>query len=505
MNTSFYLTVLTLDPAGSGLIQDRVAGHRVYLDMNVLYSILGLSKLAEVLSANRLLELTRDLGYELAVTPWTIRELRTSLQRAKKRIMRRPLPRRELADLMVQAGGDHGSFVTAFWIAYRDKGTQPTDFFEYFDHIETLLEAHEIHVVNDGCTAVEQDHGAIDEQMVLLERFLGLYGREEVVIEHDVKHRLLIERLRGDGRVRFSNARYWFLTQDSKLPRYATATLEDEPVELVFCVSTSAWAQVVRAFTPRTEDYDQTIVDLLATPYLRYRGAEEVVGRIDQFEGADARLASEVLADTALVRSIAQAEGEEEELEKIKNAFVAKAKELRARLDETVEREAETRSLAAAAEEAAELEAALRSEAERTLRRERKEREVTERELRERLTWEETSRQEIKTAAEEGAIRRDQATQDLARQLDDLKRWLGWAAASALIVSGLGVAIGPLAARAIHGPTLVVVALCSGALLVFAGLLIGFGKEHGSRLVLAAVGAVGFVGAVYTIVESVMK
>src|SRR5262249_24776 len=135
LNTSFYVTVLTLDSEGSRLLQDRVSGHRVYLDTNVLYCVLGLGKATEVLATNRLLELTRNLGYELAVTPWTIRELRTSVASAKDRITKRPLPRRELADLMVKAGGDEQNFVTAFWIAYRDRGVPPNDFFDYYDHI----------------------------------------------------------------------------------------------------------------------------------------------------------------------------------------------------------------------------------------------------------------------------------------------------------------------------------------------------------------------------------
>jgi len=56
------------------------------------------------------------------------------------------------------------------------------------------------------------------------------------VLEHDAKHRLLVERLRGDGTVGFSNARCWFLTRDTKLPRYALATLDGSHVDLPFCV-----------------------------------------------------------------------------------------------------------------------------------------------------------------------------------------------------------------------------------------------------------------------------
>lgn len=116
MNTSFYMTVLTLDPEASALVQERVAGHRVYLDTNFLYALLGLSTASEAWSSARLIELTGDLGYELAVTPWTVEELRTSLRASERRLSSRPLPRRELADLMVRAAGEQG-FVRGFWLA----------------------------------------------------------------------------------------------------------------------------------------------------------------------------------------------------------------------------------------------------------------------------------------------------------------------------------------------------------------------------------------------------
>jgi hypothetical protein len=342
-----------------------------------------------------------------------------------------------------------------------------------------------------------------------------MYGREERVMEHDVKHRLLVERLRGDGHVRFSNARYWFLTQDSKLPRYASTTLDGDPVEMPFCVSTSAWAQVMGAFTPRTADYDQTIVDLLATPYVRYRGAinprvvEEVVGRIDQFEGADASLASEVLADTALVRDIAQAESDDDRLAKIENAFVIKAQELRRHLEEAVAREAETRDAAAEAADDAELEAAHRALVEDALRQEREERERTEQELRDRVAEEAAARLraenqalEATAAAERERQEREAAEHVLGDQISELRRLLRWVAAGVLIAIGLGVGIGPLVSGALSGAWAIVIALCSGALLVAAGLVMGLGAKHGGRVVAWLVAAVGFVGTVYTLVDA---
>jgi hypothetical protein len=41
LNTAFYLTVLTLDPAATKLTQENARGSRLYLDTNVLYAVLG--------------------------------------------------------------------------------------------------------------------------------------------------------------------------------------------------------------------------------------------------------------------------------------------------------------------------------------------------------------------------------------------------------------------------------------------------------------------------------
>lgn len=508
LNTSFYLTVLTLDPEGSRLIQQQVKGHRLYLDTNFLYSVLGLSKATEALAAARLLDLSRSLGYQLAVTPWTIRELRTSLDSARNRITGRPLPRRELADLMVKAAGDVNNFVTAFWKAYRDRGTQPKDFFEYFDHVESLLRSHEIEEVDQGCVAVEQDRDAIDKELVVLERYLGERTREERVMEHDVKHRLLVERLRGKGRVRFSNARFWFLTQDSKLPRYASATIDGEPVDLPFCVSTSAWVQVVRAFTPRTADYDQTVVDLLSTPYVRYRGAinpqvvQEIVGRIDQFEGADAALASEVLADTALVRDIAQAQDDVERAAKIENAFVVKAQELRERLEETERRVMEIGETAAKAKELAELEAALRREAESQTEQGRSAWALTEAELRAELEAERERADEARRAATALELQEYGEASRLQGELDTLRGRVRAAVCVLVGLGGIALAVAPIASGAIHSVGWQVVAVCSGTILLFLSGGIWLGWKRAGTAVTLLLAFAGFVGTVLTIIES---
>jgi NCAIR mutase (PurE)-related protein len=527
LNTSFHMNVLTIDPDAGALVQESVAGHRLYLDTNFLYALLGLSSATEALSAGRVMELSRKLGYEIAVTPWTIEELRSSLRASQQRVQRNPLPRRELAELMVASSGGEG-FVRGFWIAYRDRGTQPNDFFEYFAQIETLLEEHDIRCIAEGCIAVDRNQAAIDEQLAVLDEFTSGF-RDQRVREHDVKHRLLVERLRGDGHIRFSNARYFFLTRDSRLPRYAMAGPRRKSVSMPFCVSASAWLQVMRAFIPRTDDFDQSLVDLLASPYIRRRGGlspvavEEVVGRVDQFEGATPKLASRVLADTALVNDIERAKPADREAI-IRDAFVMKAKETEQQLAEVERREASVREERLhATGQAEELERDLEAERERATQltaeldsvraeweRERNERQAalaTERARGEReaaaerdraaALEERQARRQAEAEAETASqlAERDRKYNELAGELAVIRSGLRLVGAAVLALLSIGMGLLPL--LGIADSTLAAIAVVSFALtgLTVAGRL-ALGRERAKGMLVWVALVCGIVGTV---------
>ena len=416
LNVTYFLTVLSLDPSASQLVQEHVQGHRIYLDTNVLYRALGLSKLKEVLSARRLLALAKQLGFELAVTPWTLNELKESLSRSEDSIKRRALPPRELASLMADATSQEG-FITAYWRQYKEKGISPQDFFEFYSAIETLLEEDGIKVIKEGVDAVDRDKAAIERELPMLQRVL-VHEKVDPVLRHDVKHRLLVERLRGSGNLTFSNARFWFLTQDSALPRYAELCSSDNRHGVPFCVSTSAWAQIMRSLVPRTDDLDQALVDLLASPYMRYRGGvspqivQEAVARIDQYEGVSAALASEVLLNGALLREISKTDDPQQRAEKIDNAVVRSAENLHEKIEAISRTEAEQRE----ARRAAEVESSSSKEAVdaahsriRELEHELEERGRAETELSTKLGASESEVERIEREAKEqaGAVQRD--------------------------------------------------------------------------------------------------
>ena len=242
-----------------------------------------------------------------------------------------------LADAMVAASGDRG-FKRLFWQTYRDKKTQPRDVFDRLEHFDQELANYGIDEITEGCQAIEQQEERVLLYASLVNAVRWPYQKEPVVLEHDAKCRLLVERLRGDAR-RLSTARYWFLTYDTKLPRFAKMVPDngEQPPELPFCVSPSAWVQIIRGLLPRTEDFEQTIVDLLTSPFVGYRRAvnpaviHEVIGRMDHLEDVSPELAVAVLTDSVAVDQIEKAISTQEQdviEEQVKVAYSTKAREL---------------------------------------------------------------------------------------------------------------------------------------------------------------------------------
>ena len=151
LNIGFYMTVLTIDPTAKKLVSEQFTGHRMYLDTNFLYAVLGGAPPEEVYSARRLVQMSRDLGIEFAVTPWTMDELRTSIARSRREIEdQKAFIRPEFAETMLRTSGDKG-FNRLYWQAYNQNKTQPKDVFDRLEHFESELERYGIKQLSEGC------------------------------------------------------------------------------------------------------------------------------------------------------------------------------------------------------------------------------------------------------------------------------------------------------------------------------------------------------------------
>lgn len=490
LNISFYMTVLTIDPMAKKLVREQLAGHRLYLDTNFLYAVLGGASPEEVYSSRRLVQLSRDLGIEFAVTPWTMDELRTSIASSRREIeAQKAFIRPELAETMLRTSGDKG-FKRLFWQAYGQTRTQPKDVFDRLEHFEYELARYGIKQIDEGCTAIEQQEQRIRDYSSLLNSERWPYQKEWIVLEHDAKARLLVERLRGAGSMRFSNARYWFLTYDATLPRFAARVPDnDDPVpELPFCVSPSAWVQIIRALTPRTDDFDRTVVDLLTSPFVGYRAAvnpavvQEVIGRMDHFEDVSPELALTVLTDTAKVREIEKAvaaENQETVAAAVRAAYSSKAREMEAAVaasaQQAAQAEHDRRTAETLANEAGAALSRTQDEAARTQREIQEERDKWENEWRRSTGELERATQERNDAAE--ALEQEQQSAGRRR-----RRNRRVAMGVALIVVGLAVAL-VLPLAVVHGRWAVAGAVVAGAALSLLGTRIVAGRDWGGEIV----------------------
>ena len=134
-------------------------------------------------------------------------ELRTSIARSRRDIEnRRSLIRPELAETMLRTEGDKG-FNRLFWQTYKEKRVQPKDVFDRLEHFDQDLAALGIKEITEGCTQIDQQDERVKLYASLLNAERWPYQREPVVLEHDAKCRLLVERLRGGGNISVSNAR----------------------------------------------------------------------------------------------------------------------------------------------------------------------------------------------------------------------------------------------------------------------------------------------------------
>jgi hypothetical protein len=336
LNATYFVTALTLDSEGARLIQAITSGQRVYLDTNFVYRLLGVQGPRYVRAAEGILRATQAAGYVCAVTPWTVAEYRKSLARSKQFLERYPVP----PDAFASSAADATSvddFVTSYWRQAKDTHLSVTDLVAFHEEVEAHLQARGIAVVDEGTRAIDAQTDKIDAEAVVLTRVLGEKWRHPDLITHDVKHRLLVKRLRGDANRSFANAGYWFLTLDRVLPRYDQRSEQTEPggrPRVPFCVSAGAWFQVVAAFRPKTKDFDQTLADVIASPYIHPRtgitkeAAQAVVARVALYTGGTPELAAHVFMNSAAMAEIERKQDTQEQADAIDSAIVAAAKAL---------------------------------------------------------------------------------------------------------------------------------------------------------------------------------
>lgn len=318
LDSTFILHMLHVDKNCSALVQTQTRGQTLYLDTNVLYRLLELQGPVLYRAAKCLAEISRQLGCVLAVSTRTVKEWQRSLENSMTWLKSHPPPPPELARIGVQYAAEQ-DFVTAYYLKYAEIQISIDDFFAMYQHLEDLLAEQGIEIKDTLCQEV-QEAPELMEEISKLNGSLDYYGyyKAPPVAEHDAFHRLLIKKLREKEPRTWSEARFWFITCDTNLPRFDRFARK-KPTEIPFCILADQWVQVARSLLPRTPDFDQAFADLLSSPYLRsYKGlpsdlALRITARIGQYRDHSPALAVKVLTDEYVIRALKETEDEGEQ------------------------------------------------------------------------------------------------------------------------------------------------------------------------------------------------
>ncbi len=339
LDCTFILHTLHVDESCSRLMQVQIQEQTLYLDTNFLYRLLGLQGPTLHEAAKHLVEISQQLGCILVVSTRTIGEMQYSIERAVKQLKAHPLPR-DLASVGAEYTTEE-SFMTAYWRKYAETGISIDDFFAIYQHLEHLFKEYTVEVVGTLCQEVQEDP-ELQEQITKLNSAMDYYGyyKAAPVAEHDAFHRLLIKRLRGKERRSWTEAKFWFLTCDTILPKFDRFARRN-PKEMSFCMLPEQWLQLIRPLLPRSPDFDATFSDLLASPYLRSYGslppdtAQKILARIAQFREHSPALAFKILTDVYVAKGLRETEDEQEQLQIIDNATAQAAEKFRLEKEQT--------------------------------------------------------------------------------------------------------------------------------------------------------------------------
>ncbi len=334
-NSSFFWYLVQIDEKCSNLLKKITRGQKLYLDNNILFSLVGLHGAHMLQSVHNMLKLANVLGYELWVTNKTLDEFNSSLKWRMEELKQKPPLPSELARIALE-NLDEDSFVTVYWREFVEKRTKIEEFVTEKSHIESILKGLKIKTTNKFRKEIENSKELSDE-MSILNSVSDIYISDHI-IEHDAFHRILIKKIRKGPKLQFTTAGAWFLTHDSKLPEYDMKARRGKKY-LPFCITTDQWIQVNRPLLVRTsnqKEYEESFHLLVTHPFLRRmlssfsieEAYHEVLGRLSRYERMNPQLALNIVADTHFMVSMASETDGIQKEKKIKSKFIDVANDL---------------------------------------------------------------------------------------------------------------------------------------------------------------------------------
>lgn len=330
-NSSFYWHLIQVDEKCSKLLRKVTKGQKLFLDNNILYSLVGLDGRYLLKAVHRILEIANELDYKIMVTTKTIDEFQESLRHRIKNI--KPIPK-ELAKVAVD-NLERNNFIVCYWEEFVKHGVSIKEFVSEKSHLEVIMKGLNIESTNEFREDIESSDELKEEENILQSMAPQV---NEHIINHDAFHRLFIKKMRNGEKYNFSEAEAWFLTHDKKLPLYSKVARKGGD-SLPFCLLTNQWVQLNRPLLTRTfneKEYEESFCTLVTQPYLRAmmsplsmeKTYKKLIGKLARYKNINPQLTLNIVMDTHFMVTIAMESDEEKREEKIENKFVDIANQL---------------------------------------------------------------------------------------------------------------------------------------------------------------------------------
>ncbi|MCG6190078.1 hypothetical protein [Maribellus maritimus] len=327
-NASFLWHLIQIDDACTEYFKKTIEGQILVLDNNILFSLIGLHGTELLNAVHNLMNYATELGYELIVTTKTLDEFYNSIQKNTEKALKSPLYSKEIALAAIDVL-ETNTFLVSYWKEFINNGLAIEEFALEKSHINNILKGYGIKLTEQFREEIEKSEELKDEESLLRES-CSTGNFSQSVIEHDAFHRIFIKKLRNGFKYKFSEAKAWFLTHDSKLPTYAHHALKGRRA-LPFCISTNEWMQVNRPFLKRNNsEYEKSFQVLVTQPFLRTalsnfkvdKVKEKLLSKLNRYNNMDTQLAFDLTTDVHFLYSLSKEKNDEKVEEKIDNAIL---------------------------------------------------------------------------------------------------------------------------------------------------------------------------------------
>jgi len=338
LTAAFQYHLICLDPAAARLARSVVGSKVFYLDTNFLFRLLALHGPREAHGPALIADLASELSTELRVGRATLHEFKSTVRYRRQELRGTFLQREDFRRIAVDHAGTDLDFMTEFYRQLQSGLVGGvTDFAGKYLQIERALADWGI-VVDEQCTW-DNDilEGLADRSGQLMTWSSG--AKSPSSCDHDVLMEHYVREHRNAHAGGLNDVDVWFLTYDRRLTRFAFGNPIDEEVPAPLLAED--WLQIVRSFSPRTEEYDRAFLALLSSPLLLddqavpYSHLVKALSRLERYEGLSPNVVAGMVVEREFVKRMNEPLDAAEERQVVELAMAKVTSRMEAELEET--------------------------------------------------------------------------------------------------------------------------------------------------------------------------